>query len=458
MAYVHHKYRRPNYTWDSQHVHAHYLPAYNFIGIWAPCEKGYYNSFNDRDILDYYGSIERYAAFNPARQFGQVAMVGMSSYRAAADVFQRDTRTIMMLALLHDQDVGSFGNRDLRVVCRLRHARNLFRPWENDVGFAGYWANAGWIGCPQPEVRVSLYHRPDAAIFVVGNVGDKPVEAVLTPAWNRWKTDAGSMTAVDAETGQRIAMAAGPAGPTISLSVPRHDVRLVLVAPPGRFPVTAPILGADLPAPETIINELSDRFDGPELSPAWHRDLHEGTSWAGILDGRLCVQGNTYGYAHLRRELGVDNVSAQCLVLHAASGGMDAWGPSLFLVWPNGQYVQASPGASQGKFFYLVSGAGNRTGSAINRQPVAGWFPYSANWVKIRLTPETILCCGSADGKTWSEDWEVRRDASHAGPPQWLMLGNGSPGKQPLLKNVHPQHFSPSNPAAWFFSDLVIGK
>ena len=457
-AYVNHMHRRPNFLWDSQHCHAHYMPAYAFIGIWAPCEHGYYNPFADRDNLDFYGSIDRYVAYNPARQFGQPSMIGMSSPQPAAPDLARDTRSMMMLALLNDQDLGSFGTRDLRTVCRLRHARNIFRTWEKDVRFAGYWSTPPWVQCDRAGVLTSLYHRPGGALFLVGNVGEQPAVATIEPDWGRLRLDPGELAAADAETGEPVPLRAGAAGRGFQLRVPRHDVRLVIVGPAGKYPVETAALGAELPAPETIINELSDRFDGPELSPAWHRDLHEGTSWAGILDGRLCVQGNTYGYAHLRRELGVDNVSAQCLVLHAASGGMDAWGPSLFLVWPNGQYVQASPGASQGKFFYLVSGAGNRTGSAINRQPVAGWFPYAANWVKIRLTPETILCCGSADGKTWSEDWEVRRDASHAGPPQWLMLGNGSPGKQPLLKNVHPQHFSPSNPAAWFFSDLVIGK
>ena len=139
-AYLNYKHNRPNYTWDSQHIHAHYMPAYNFIGIWAPCEKGYYNSFKDRDILDYYGSIERYAAFNPARQFGQIPMVGMSSFRKKdPKLFAQDTRCMMMLAFLNDQDVGSFGERDIRTVCRLRHARNIFKPWEKDVQFVGYW-------------------------------------------------------------------------------------------------------------------------------------------------------------------------------------------------------------------------------------------------------------------------------------------------------------------------------
>jgi hypothetical protein len=306
---------------------------------------------------------------------------------------------------------------------------------------------------------VSLYRRPDSALFVIGNVGSGPVEAMLAPVWSQWKLDAGSVTAVDAETGERVTLEAGPAGATFKLSVPRHDVRLVLVAASGRFPVTTtPALGAGLSGPRSILARFSDRFTGPELAPVWRKDLHPGTSWAGILDGRLCVQGNGYGYAHVRRELAVDNVSVQCLVMREPSGGMDAWGKSLFLIWPNGQYVQASPGMSQGKFFYLVSGGGQRYGSLVSREPVAGWFPYCANWVKLRLTPEKITCYGSADGTTWSQDWEVQRGASHAGPPQYLMLGHGSPGTEPFLNNVHPQHFSPTNASAAFFSDLIVAK
>jgi hypothetical protein len=457
-AYVNHIHRRPNFLWDSQHCHAHYMPAYGFIGVWAPCEHGYYNPFADRDNLGFYRSMERYVAYNPARQFGQPSMIGTSSPQSVAPDLARDTRCMMMLALLNDQDLGSFGTRDLRTVCRLRHARNVFRTWERDVQFAGYWSTPPWVQCDRAGVLTSLYRRPDGALFLVGNVGEKAAVATIEPDWGRLRLDSSALTAVDAESGELLPLRAGTSGRGFQIRVPRHDVRLVVVGPAGRYPVATTALGAALPMPKTILTDLSARFDGPELAPAWQKGLHEGTSWAGILDGRLCVQGNTYGYAHVRRGLGVDNVSVQCQVLSVPSGGMDAWGKSLFLIWPNGQYVQASPGASQGKFFYLVSGAGNRWGAAINKQPVAGWFPYCANWVKVRLTPEMILCCGSADGKTWSQDWEVKRGAAHAGAPQWLMLGNGSPGKEPLLQNVHPQHFSPARGTAVFFSDLVVGK
>ncbi len=54
------KHGRPNFLEDSQPVYAHYVPVYGFIGLWAPCEEGYYNLDRGRDNLDYYGSLERY--------------------------------------------------------------------------------------------------------------------------------------------------------------------------------------------------------------------------------------------------------------------------------------------------------------------------------------------------------------------------------------------------------------
>ena len=38
-AYVNAIHSRLDLSGDSQHVHAHFMPAYGFIGCWAPCEK-----------------------------------------------------------------------------------------------------------------------------------------------------------------------------------------------------------------------------------------------------------------------------------------------------------------------------------------------------------------------------------------------------------------------------------
>jgi hypothetical protein len=234
------------------------------------------------------------------------------------------------------------------------------------------------------------------------------------------------------------------------------------------------------------------------LAAAWQPDTHRGSSGAWIVDGRLCVLGNHYGYAHVRRELGVDNVSVQCLILGPRRRGtQDEWGPSLFLVWseespdrppeeppelgeglsldgladdmtepdeelslvPRGcDYVQATPGACQGKFLYVSSRDGFQWGSEMNREPAPGWYPYCANWVKISLNPDRVACYASSDGRTWVKDWDLKRGRFFAGPPRYVLLGNGRPGKESLLRNVHPEHFIPSHAGQVFFSDFLVGR
>lgn len=455
-AYLNAKHGRPNFLGDSQHCGAHYMPAYGFIGCWAPCEHGYYNPFPDRDNLGFYGSMERYVAFNPARQFGQIPnMIGMSTPQWEVPLAARDTRCMMMLAMLNDQDVGSFGARDLRIVCQLRHARNLFKPWEKDVEFLGYWRSKEALRWDAADVLVSVYRSPRGALFVLGNTGKATASVTVEPDWKRLGLALGTLKGHDAEGRGEVPFGANGG---FKVEVPSHDVRIVLVSPPSSHEVLSERPGEELPSPKTIVKELSDTFEGPGLSPVWQRDLHEGHASVGILDGRLYIQGAHYGYAHLRREFGLDNVSVQCLIARAGSGCSDPWGASVILTWRNGEYVQATPGTSDGKFLYLVSRAGTFKGQAVSTHPVPGWYPNYLNWVKVVLKPDVFEFHSSADGKTWVKDQVVKRDPRHAGPPQWLLLGNGGPGDRPHFDNALSQHFNPEWPECTLFADLVVGR
>jgi len=457
-AYLNSKHKRPNFLCDSQHVHAHFMPAYGFIGAWAPCERGYYNPFRDRDNLGFYGSIERYAAYNPSKQFGQVPMIGMSTRQGLAPNRVRDTRCMMMLALLNDQDVGSFGRRDGRTVCRIRHARNLFKPWEKDISFTGYWESREFVACGSSDLRVSLFRRPSAALFVVGNVGEGPVKAAIEPAWKRLGLDPGNVEALNAEDGTKLALDAGKSGRGFQIEVPRHDLRLVIVGAPGEYVVEQAKVGEKLPKPAEVMAEYSDSFRGPELTECWEKDLHEGNAWAGILDGRLCVQSAHYGFGHVRRKFGLDNVSVQCLIMRPPTGRADSSGGSLFLYWKNGSYVQANPGTCRKQFLYVVSGVHPRYGAPVGMTSLPGWAGPLLNWVKVVLRPDKIEFHASPDGEKWIKDLEVKREERFAGAPDCLMLGNGHPGESPFLKNVISKHFRPSSGSCTFFSDLVVGR
>lgn len=241
-AYIASANNRPNFLEDSQHIHAHFMPAYNFIGLWTPCEHGYYNPFKGQDNLDFYRSIDRYAAFNPAKQFGQIPMIGMASPEAGEGgdpvIFARDTRCMMLLAMLNDHDVGSFGSRDPKEVIALRHARNIFKPWEKEVYFMGYWESDRFFHSSVKDVLTAAYQRPDSVLLIVGNVGKETATATIQPDWSKLKLDPRKLQAVNAETGETMPLNVGSTTNGLSITVGRHDLRLILLTPPGKYAVT----------------------------------------------------------------------------------------------------------------------------------------------------------------------------------------------------------------------------
>ncbi len=226
-AYVNSQHARLNCTGDSQHAHAHFLPAYHFIGLWRPCERGYYNPFKDRDNLEFYGSLERYAALNPARAFGQPGQIGLRTPQTAPEMIARDTRCMMMLTMLHDQDLNCFSNGDAGIVERLRRARNRFRPWERDVSFHGYWESDRLVKTDARNVPISLYRRPGAALLVLGNTGETDANVTVTPAWRELGLIPAAVRAADAENDEAIAL-----NGSFTVQVKRHDLRVILIAKP----------------------------------------------------------------------------------------------------------------------------------------------------------------------------------------------------------------------------------
>lgn len=455
-AYVNWLHGRPNFLRDSQHTRAHFMPAYNFVGLWTPCEYGYYNRYEDKDILEFYGSLNHYLAYNPAHQFGQIPMVGISTRKWTETGSDRDTRCMMMATMLHDHDVGGFGTRNLRTVCRLRHARNIFRQWEDEVKFIGYWENSGFVKTGHEDIKISMYTRPGSTLFIIGNTADTDLTANIKPDWDKLKITSGNMKIINAETMTGVQKTAGG----FTVMVPRHDILLILAGDLSSYDTGLPQPGKKLPVPENKMADFCEKFEGPDIPAEWEVCSHEGRSSTGFVDGRLYVQGAHYGYSYIRRNLNPDmeNISVQCLVMRCPTGSSDSWGGGLVLHWTNGGYLQAIPGTGQGKFVFSESGK-RHTGSPVSRTSVPGWYPYTANWVKIRLTPEHVEFYSSADGEQWVMEKQLKREEKYLGAPECIILGNGSKGNNPYFSNIQSEkNFNPDNPSTTFFSDLVVGK
>ncbi|MBM4083045.1 MAG: hypothetical protein FJ278_25275 [Planctomycetes bacterium] len=236
----------------------------------------------------------------------------------------------------------------------------------------------------------------------------------------------------------------------VTLSVPRHNYRLLLLGPKGLFPQDLAALGAELPQPKQVVKELCDDFSATKLSPAWKlvaSPVSDGEMEA--YRGRLCVRGSDYKFAAAERELGQDNVSVQARVEGLAKSHQHRIG--LALIWDGNRYVYAGLILKDKKFSYAYETGGkqkgSKPGSAMNVENPATMHQF--NWVKIALSPSTIAFLSSSDGKTWTKDWEIPRPAELQGPPRVLRLGKNPDGKD------DPHRPGPSYD---YFDDLVVGK
>jgi hypothetical protein len=361
------------------------------------------------------------------------------------------------LCLLHDiiPRVYDMDNRTLR-------AKLLFGIGENDVEFMGYWLLKAATDPREDGIKASAWVRKakGTALVSVANLGKSDwtgrVRLPLSAMGLRWDT-----VAVDAEDnyhnpGPQTRYTTVPlSGGALTLSVPRHNYRLLLLGPKGAFPRDLPPLGAELPRPKEINDDLCDDFSGPQLSPQWKLVSSPVADGAiEVYRGRLCVKGADYKFSAAERAFGQDNVSVQVRVESHAKYHQHRIG--LALLWGNPSsagmpHIFAGPNLKEKKFFYAFYAnekqKGTKTASEVNLENPGNMHQY--NWVKIALAPETITFFSSADGKTWAKDFELPRPVEMKGPPSVLRLG----------KNPDGAELSHRPPATYdYFDDLVGGK
>jgi len=194
---------------------------------------------------------------------------------------------------------------------------------------------------------------------------------------------------------------------------------------------------------------------------AFSRNIETGFKWPispiDLKQGWLRIRTDTYHYAFVYRPFYQDMCSIQVKIGESTGDYGPGYGPSLFVYWDDRRWVRMRAGmeklGSRGKAWskaIVAEGAGRKSFGLAG--PEAG----ATNWLKIRLAPETIEFFASTDGKAWESVHRVsREDCGYHGPPRYVLLGHGAPGRNGLFMNdEYNEHYNCYS----FFDDFLVGE
>ncbi len=428
-AEVNAEHNRLNLLSDSQHIHGHFMPAYAFIGVYAPCEHGFYNPFPEKDAFEYFGSLDSYAAITPAKQTGQIPLIGLQSERKDYEGFVQDTRSMFMLTALNDHSLGCFGRREQFTIDRLSAARALFRQWEGDVTFTGYWESGKLCRISDPKIALSAYTRKGQALLMFGNTGDKSASFKAAPDFAALGVDPAKVVLIDAESQKEIPFD----GKEFSITLPKHDIAMVLVGAKGSF---------------KLHKRLDwDSFLGKGSDLKFTSHFPTGANGTGKLYGRTYLYGHTWGYGQISTKWNPSATETQLLLGELSFAG---------LAWNGKDLFQAE--RRFGRMVYRINNGKKYYGkNQLPKESEAGWFPFQFNAVKICLEKSRIRIFISTDAKTWVEDAVIDRPAELSAAPSELILGWGQDGKDPMRRNLQKYYNpSPRYPTVVYFGNISI--
>ena len=310
-------------------------------------------------------------------------------------------------------------------------ARALFRQWEKDVKFVGYWEKANLCKVSDPKVYVSAYTRKGQALWMFGNTGSKTTTFKVTPDFAKLGIKASECVLIDAETQKVIPFN----GKEFTLTLKKHDIAMVLAGKKGVF---------------KLHKRLDwDKFLGKEKNLKYKTYMPEtGANGFGTIAGRNYVFGHTGGYMQAGTALPAGTKEVSALLSSRTFAG---------LVFDNNVMISAQRNFNGGMIYTLANGKNAYGKTKFQTKAEAGWFPYLFTAIKYVLTPETITVYVSDDAKTWKRDMVIKRDAKTSGAPKELRLGFGHKGKYPLLQNLQ-KYYSPNPryPTVHIFSNVNI--
>jgi hypothetical protein len=343
------------------------------------------------------------------------------------------------ILLLHDI-IGRVETMDNRTL----PAKKLFGIGAPDVEFMGYWVLQPDKDPREKDIKISAWVRKKegTALITIANLSEKGWTGEIVIPFEKLDLANNSVIFnVEEYTHKEIPVDSGK----IKLSIPRHNYRLLMVSPTGKFPTNRQPKGYKLAENLKIDKVNSDDFNGNKLNPAWKLNcskLSEGL--IRLRRNRLQVLGKDYKFAVAEKPFTLADASVQVKIeskkSHSSVG--------LLLLWADGNYVFAGIVADNFNYSWQENGKGHRfRGSKINQENPGSM--HQENWVKIKLDKDKIIFLSSADGEEWKQAKEIKRQKGFEGSPKVLRLGKCPSGKEAKHDiNVCPV----------YFDDLIISQ
>jgi len=171
---------------------------------------------------------------------------------------------------------------------------------------------------------------------------------------------------------------------------------------------------------ESLPVPVAERFDRPDLSPAWKVDASKGNT-VEVRDGALILHARQNTYAHVERPLEADFLRASCAIRPAPA---ITWCTSLFLYWNAGNWCQLGIISRDGGRYYAVEMIDQKP-HEYELGPCAfdKWHP-----VAIELGSDCIRYLTSEDGRQYRTEAVHRRPETFSAVPALLILGKGHGG------------------------------
>jgi len=214
------------------------------------------------------------------------------------------------------------------------------------------------------------------------------------------------------------------------------------------------------PADPQNVYVFYDSFNRPDsnfVGNSWIEDEQFAFAIIKIVDEQLRITEHQNEYAHVEQSISEDNVEVTCRIKPDAYAGY-GWAPSLDIFWNNennGNHVQIMT-THDGTLGCKIVADGT-----ADAQWVTGVVSLNQyNWVRIRLTPDTIYFDygGTGDEPVWVNKRTESRPPQMSGSFSKIILGKGVEQVPYTNSDLDNNYTTPGEIGMQYIDDITIQK